>query len=65
VIKRRLCGGIDALSAAVNWIRTDGREDLSSVLCGATPFLHLLGIVSGGWQMARAATIRTQQTCRR
>jgi len=57
VIKRRLRGGIDALSAAVDWIRTVGREDLNSVLCGATPFLQLLGIVSGGWQMARAATI--------
>jgi 3-(methylthio)propanoyl-CoA dehydrogenase len=57
VIKRRLRGGIDALSAAVDWIRTVGREDLNSVLCGATTFLQLLGIVSGGWQMARAATI--------
>jgi len=57
VIKHRLRDGIDALSAAVDWIRTVGREDLNSVLCGATPFLHLLGIVTGGWQMARAATI--------
>ena len=57
VIKRRLRAGIDALSAAVDWIRTAGREDLNRVLCGATPFLHLLGIISGGWQMARAATI--------
>src|SRR5262245_49871861 len=57
VIKRRLRGGLAALSAAVDWIRSVGRKDLNTVLCGATPFLHLLGIVAGGWQMARAAAI--------
>jgi 3-(methylthio)propanoyl-CoA dehydrogenase len=56
-IKTRLRGGVAALSAAVDWIRTAGRNDTNAVLCGATPFLQLLGIVSGGWQMARAALI--------
>jgi len=56
-IKTRLRGGVAALSAAVDWIRTAGRDDINDVLCGATPFLHLLGVVSGGWQMARAALI--------
>src|SRR5215467_14621377 len=56
-IKTRLRGGVAALSAAVDWIRTAGRNDINAVLCGATPFLQLLGIVSGGWQMARAALI--------
>ena len=56
-IKTRLRGGVAALSAAVDWIRTAGRDDINAVLCGATPFLQLLGIVSGGWQMARAALI--------
>jgi hypothetical protein len=57
VIKTRLRAGLAALSAAVDWIRSAGRQDVNTVLCGATPFLHLLGIVSGGWQMARAAAI--------
>src|SRR5262249_39709857 len=56
-IKPRLRGGVAALSAAVDWIRTAGRNDINAVLCGATPFLQLLGIVCGGWQMARAALI--------
>jgi hypothetical protein len=56
-IKTRLRGGVAALSAAVDWIRTAGRNDINAVLCGATPFLQLLGVVSGGWQMARAALI--------
>src|SRR5262249_40244992 len=56
-IQTRLGGGVAALSAAVDWIRTAGRDDINAVLCGATPFLHLLGVVSGGWQMARAALI--------
>jgi alkylation response protein AidB-like acyl-CoA dehydrogenase len=57
VIQTRLRAGLAALSAAVDWLRQAGRQDLNTVLCGATPFLHLLGIVSGGWQMARAAAI--------
>jgi 3-(methylthio)propanoyl-CoA dehydrogenase len=57
VIKTRLRAGLAALSAAVDWIRSAGRKDVNTVLCGATPFLHLFGIVSGGWQMARAAAI--------
>jgi 3-(methylthio)propanoyl-CoA dehydrogenase len=57
VIKTRLRAGLAALSAAVDWIRSAGRKDVNTVLCGATPFLHLLGIVSGGWQMVRAAAI--------
>src|SRR5262249_23711648 len=43
VIKTRLRAGLAALSAAVEWIRSAGRKDVNTVLCGATPFLHLLG----------------------
>jgi alkylation response protein AidB-like acyl-CoA dehydrogenase len=57
VIKTRLRAGVGALSAAADWIRAAGKDDINGALCGATPFLHLLGIVSGGWQMARAALI--------
>jgi 3-(methylsulfanyl)propanoyl-CoA dehydrogenase len=45
------------LSAAVDWILIASRNDVNAALSGATPFLQLLGIVSGGWQMARAALI--------
>jgi alkylation response protein AidB-like acyl-CoA dehydrogenase len=56
-IRTRLRGAIAALSDAVDWIRATGRSDINSALAGGTPFLHLLGIVCGGWQMARAALI--------
>jgi 3-(methylthio)propanoyl-CoA dehydrogenase len=56
-IRRRLQAAIAALSEAVDWIRSTGRNDINSALAGTTPFLHLLGIVCGGWQMARAALI--------
>jgi acyl-CoA dehydrogenase len=57
VIGTRLRGGVEALSAAVDWVRAAGRNDINSALCGATPLLHLFGIVCGGWQMARAALV--------
>ena len=57
VIGTRLRGGVEALAAAVDWVRTAGRDDINGALCGATPLLHLMGIVCGGWQMARAALI--------
>jgi 3-(methylsulfanyl)propanoyl-CoA dehydrogenase len=56
-IRRQLQAAIAALSEAVDWIRSTGRNDINSALAGATPFLHLLGIVCGGWQMARAALV--------
>jgi 3-(methylsulfanyl)propanoyl-CoA dehydrogenase len=56
-IRRQLQAAIAALSEAVGWIRSTGRNDINSALAGATPFLHLLGIVCGGWQMARAAVV--------
>jgi hypothetical protein len=44
-----------AWPTAVRWILATGMQDLNAVLAGAVPFLHLCGVVCGGWQMARAA----------
>jgi hypothetical protein len=57
VIGARLREGARALSDAVDWILATGTSDLSAVLSGAVPFLHLCGVVCGGWQMARAAQV--------
>lgn len=46
---------LDALESALDWMLANGREKLADVLAGAVPFLHLLGTVCGGWQLARAA----------
>jgi len=56
-IGQRLATGIDALEAAVDWIVATYGADVRAALAGAVPFLHLFGIVAGGWQMGRAALI--------
>ena len=56
-IGMRLREGARAMSDAVDWILATGASDLNAVLAGAVPFLHLCGVVCGGWQMARAAQI--------
>ncbi|NMG35508.1 acyl-CoA dehydrogenase [Azoarcus sp. TTM-91] len=47
--------GVDALEEATDWMLANGKDQLADVLAGAVPFLHLLGTVCGGWQLARAA----------
>lgn len=55
---------IDALEAATDWMLANGRDQLADVLAGAVPFLHLLGTVCGGWQLARAALAARAQLAR-
>jgi alkylation response protein AidB-like acyl-CoA dehydrogenase len=54
-IGARLDAGIKALGEAVDWIVANFATDPKAVHAGAVPFLELMGIVSGGWQMGRAA----------
>ena len=49
--------GIRALSIAGHFISSHYGTDIRNVAAGAVPFLRLMGIVSGGWQMARAALV--------
>ena len=56
-IGARLHDGAQAMTDAVDWILATGAKDINAVLAGAVPFLHLCGVVCGGWQMARAASI--------
>ena len=51
---------LDALAAATEWILEDSGEDPRIVLAGATPFLRALGLVTGGWLMAKAANLAAQ-----
>ena len=60
-IGQRLTAGIDALEAAVDWIVATYGADVRAALAGAVPFLHLFGIVAGGWQMGRAALIARER----
>ncbi|MCK0506170.1 acyl-CoA dehydrogenase [Aromatoleum anaerobium] len=46
---------IAAVERAADWVLANGKERFAEVLAGAVPFLHLLGITCGAWQMARLA----------
>ena len=48
---------VDALERAVSWIVANFASDPKAAHAGAVPFLYLLGIVAGGWQLGRAAVI--------
>jgi alkylation response protein AidB-like acyl-CoA dehydrogenase len=50
-----LAAGVGALGDSVRWILDTYRGDPRAVHAGAVPFLELMGVVCGGWQLARAA----------
>ena len=54
-IRSRLAAGAKAAAESVDWIVSTYGTDAKAVHAGAVPFLKLMGIVCGGWQMARAA----------
>lgn len=60
-IRVRLAAAIDALEKAVNWLVAKYPNEVKAAAAGSVPFLMLLGIVAGGWQMARAALVSQQK----
>ncbi len=54
-IRSGLAAGIKAVEECVTWIVAAYVTDIKAVHAGSVPFLKLMGIVCGGWQMARAA----------
>ena len=56
-IARALGNGIAALEEAVAYLLATYSRDIKAASVGSVPFLKLLGIVAGGWQMARAALV--------
>jgi acyl-CoA dehydrogenase len=54
-VAARLRDGVAALDQAVQFILATYPADVRRASVGAVPFLELLGVVAGGWQMARAA----------
>jgi alkylation response protein AidB-like acyl-CoA dehydrogenase len=53
VISAQLAAGVQAVSDCVDFICSS--KDPRATFAGAVPFLKLMGIVAGGWQMARAS----------
>jgi len=56
-MRGRLAAGVQAVSESVDFILATAGKDPNSAFAGAVPFLMLMGITAGGWQMARAALI--------
>ncbi len=52
---------IDGLEQATRWIVDSFPRDAKAVAAVAVPYLKLFGTVSGGWMMARAALIASEQ----
>ncbi len=46
---------MDTLRATIDWLGANAPADPNNALAGATPFLQMMGIVTGGWMLARAA----------
>ncbi|HEX6166741.1 MAG TPA: acyl-CoA dehydrogenase [Acidimicrobiales bacterium] len=44
-----------SLKSTTDWVLANGLPDASDTLAGATPYLRMCGIVTGGWLLARSA----------
>jgi alkylation response protein AidB-like acyl-CoA dehydrogenase len=60
-LRVQLAAGAAAVGEAVEFILAKAGADPRVAFAGAVPFLKLMGIVAGGWQMARAALIAEQR----
>jgi hypothetical protein len=58
-IRASLADALDAARTATDWLLANGLTDPLDALAGATPYLRLLSIVTGGWMMARQAHAAT------
>jgi alkylation response protein AidB-like acyl-CoA dehydrogenase len=55
LIGDRLTEALTTLEDATNWLMANGLADPVNALAGATPYLRMCGIVTGGWLLARSA----------
>jgi alkylation response protein AidB-like acyl-CoA dehydrogenase len=51
----RLADAAAAFRSTTEWIMTNGHADAQNALAGATPFLRMAGIVTGGWLLTKSA----------
>jgi len=54
-VRETLAAGRGSVGEAVDWLLATFGKDVRAASAGAVPFLKLMGVVAGGWQMARAA----------
>jgi len=56
-IREAFSAALTAAEECVSWVVITYGSDIKAAHAGAVPFLKLMGIVCGGWQMARAALV--------
>ncbi|HEX2651170.1 MAG TPA: acyl-CoA dehydrogenase [Burkholderiales bacterium] len=56
-LRAHLAAAVKAVEESVAFILSAAGKDPNAAFAGAVPFLKLMGITAGGWQMARAALI--------
>ncbi|HEY2462580.1 MAG TPA: acyl-CoA dehydrogenase [Steroidobacteraceae bacterium] len=56
-----LSAAVDALEKAIRYVVENYAIDIRAVSVGAVPMLKLFGIVAGGWQLLRSASIAQQR----
>lgn len=54
-MQKSLASGRIALKEATDWLLDPTNNDIDTKFAGATPFLHLVGTVVGGWLITRGA----------
>jgi alkylation response protein AidB-like acyl-CoA dehydrogenase len=59
-IRDALADALDAARASTDWLLANGLADPLDALAGATPYLRLLSLVTGGWVMALQAQAATR-----
>ena len=60
-LRAALAAGAKGVAECVEYVLATAGKDPNAVFSGAVPFLKLMGITAGGWQMARAALIAEKQ----
>lgn len=54
-LAKHLTSGVEAVGNAVTWLVESIPADPARAAGGAVPFLEMMGLVSGGWMLARGA----------
>jgi hypothetical protein len=60
-IGKRLADAHAGFKATTDWLLANGLADPGNALAGATPYLRMCGIVTGGWLLARSAQAAQRQ----
>jgi alkylation response protein AidB-like acyl-CoA dehydrogenase len=59
-VRAPLADAVAALREATDWLLANGLEQPVDALAGATPYLRMFGIVTGGWLLARSAVAASE-----